>query len=157
MPWKFFKGVSPWFWSKNRTFYHVCFLGKLSKKRSFFDILNKKDCFLDQKNGVLEKSKKSTFFKGVSPLFLSKNRTFCHLCFLGKFSQKRSFFDILDKKECFLDRKKELLKSLTYGNLSKGLDHGFGQKIEHFTMYVFGSKLGDKRSFFDILNKQECF
>ena len=150
MPWKFFKGVSPWFWSKNRTFYHVCFLGKLSKKRSFFDILNKKDCFLDQKNGVLEKSKKSTFF-------LSKNRTFCHLCFLGKSSQKRWFFYILDKKECFLDRKKELLKSLTYGNLSKGLDHGFGQKIEHFTMYVFWGKLGDKRSFFDILNKQECF
>ena len=51
-PWKIFKGVSPWFWSKNRTFYHVCFLGKLSKKRSFFDILNKKECFLDQKNGV---------------------------------------------------------------------------------------------------------
>ena len=52
MPWKFFIGVSPWFWSKNRTFYHVCFLGKLSKKRSFFDILNEKECFLDQKNGV---------------------------------------------------------------------------------------------------------
>ena len=67
-----FKGVSPWFWSKNRTFYHgfgqkieffyhVCFLAKLSKKRSFFDILNKQDCFLDQKNRVLEKSKRSRF------------------------------------------------------------------------------------------------
>ena len=40
-PWKFFKAVSPWFWSKYRTFYHVCFLAKLSTKRSLFDILNK--------------------------------------------------------------------------------------------------------------------
>ena len=67
------KGISTWFWSKNRTFYHVCFLGKLNIKRSFFYILNKKECFLDQKNGVLVKSRKSTFSKGVSPLFLSKN------------------------------------------------------------------------------------
>ena len=81
------------------------------------------------KNGVLEKSKKSTFSKRVSPLFLSKNRTFYHLCFLSKSSQKRSFFDILDKKESFLDRKKELLKSSKNHNFPKGLVHGFSQKI----------------------------
>ena len=64
--WKFFNGVSLWFWSNKRNFYHVCFWGK---KRSFFDILNKINGFLDQKNGVLEKSKKSEFFKGVRPRF----------------------------------------------------------------------------------------
>ena len=126
--WKFFTGVRARFCSKNRTFYHVCFLGKLRKKRSFFDILNKKECFLDQKNGVLEKSKKSIFSKGVSPLFLSKNRTFYHLCFLGKSSKKRSRFDVLDKKDCFLDRKKELFKSPKNRNFPKGLVHGFCEK-----------------------------
>ena len=90
--WKFFNGVSPWFLSNNRTFYHVCFLGKWRKKRSFFDILNKIEGFLGQKNGVLEKSKKSEFFKGVRPRFLWKNWTFYHLCFLGKSSHKKSFF-----------------------------------------------------------------
>ena len=123
--WKFFRGVSARFCSKNRTFYHVCFLGKLGKKRSFFDILNKKECFLDQKNGVLEKSKKSTFCKGVSPLFLSKNRLFYHLCFLGKSSKKRSRFDVLDKKECFLDRKKETFKKSKKSKFSKGVSPRF--------------------------------
>ena len=37
---------------------HV-FWDKLGKKRWFFDILNKQECFLDQKNGVLEKTKRS--------------------------------------------------------------------------------------------------
>ena len=47
-------------------------------------------------------SKELKFSKGVSPRFLSKNRTFYHLCFLGKSTQKKSFFYILDKKESFL-------------------------------------------------------
>ena len=84
---KFSKRVSPWFLSKNRTFCHVCLLGKSSQKRSFFGILDKKECFLDQKKEVLKNDKKSTFSKGVSPQFLSKNWTFYHLCFLGKSRQ----------------------------------------------------------------------
>ena len=89
---KFSKRVSPWFLSKNRTFCHLCLLGKSSQKRSFFGILDKKECFLDQKKEVLKNDKKSTFSKGVSPKFLSKNWTFYHLCFLGKSRQKRSFW-----------------------------------------------------------------
>ena len=42
--------------------------------------------------------------------FCQKNRTFYHLFFGGKSIQKRSFFDILDEKECFLDPKHEVLK-----------------------------------------------
>ena len=89
---KFSKRVSPWFLSKNRTFCHLCLLGKSSQKRSFFGILDKKECFLDQKKEVLKNDKKSTFSKGVSPKFLSKNRTFYQLSFLGKSRQKRSFW-----------------------------------------------------------------
>ena len=43
-------------------------------------------------------------------VFVKKNRTFYRLDLLGKSIQKRSFFDILDEKECFLDQKKEVLK-----------------------------------------------
>ena len=69
----FQKGQSIWFLSKNRTFCHLCLLGKSSQKRSFFGILDKKECSLDQKKEVLKNDKKSTFSKGVSPQFLSKN------------------------------------------------------------------------------------
>ena len=110
----------------------------------------KKECCLDQKNGVLEKSKKSTFCKGVSALFLSKNRTFYHLCFLGKSSQKRSRFDVLDKKECFLDRKKELLKSPKKSKFFKGVS-------PLFVIFVFRANQATKNQFLKFLIKKNSF
>ena len=81
----------------------MCFFGKSSHKRSLFDILDGKKCFLDRNWEVCKKSKKSKIFEGVSPWFLSKNRSFSDMCFFGKSSHKSSFFDILDGKESFLD------------------------------------------------------
>ena len=73
---KFFKGVGPWFLSKNRIFYQGYFLGKLIKNSLVFDVLDRKECFLDHKNEVLKKPRKWKYFKGVSPWFVSKNRMF---------------------------------------------------------------------------------
>ena len=57
------------------------FFSKESQTEIFFDILDIKECSLDLKSEVLKKSKKSTFCKGVSPWFLSKNRPFSHMFF----------------------------------------------------------------------------
>ena len=65
--WTFSKGVSPWILSKNRTFSFSCFSRKLCHKKSFLNVLNKKQSFLDQKMEVLRGAKKWTFSKGVSP------------------------------------------------------------------------------------------
>ena len=73
---KFVKGVSPWVLSKNRIFYQGYFLGKLIKNSLVFDVLDRKECFLDHKNEVLKKPRKWKYFKGVSPWFVSKNRMF---------------------------------------------------------------------------------
>ena len=94
----FCKAVSPWFLSKNQPFSHIFSLTNKSQKETFFDILDRKECFLDHKREVLKNSKKSTFCKGVSPWFLSKNRPFSYMFFLSKKSQKETFFDILDRK-----------------------------------------------------------
>ena len=67
------------------------------KKEIFFDILDSKEYFLDLKSEVLAKLKISTFCKGFSPWFLSKNRPFSYMFFLCKKSQKETFFDILDR------------------------------------------------------------
>ena len=37
-----------------------------------------------------------------------KNRRFSYVCFFGKSSLKGYFFDILNRKECFLDRNWEV-------------------------------------------------
>ena len=51
--------------------------------------------------------------------------------FLGKPGQKRSFFNILDRKECFVDQKSKVSKTSEKSNFSKGLAHVF-VKISSF-------------------------
>ena len=109
--WTFCKGVSAWFLAKIRPSSYMLFLSKQSKKQTYFDILDSKECFLDLKSEVLKNSKEPTFCQGVSPWFLSKNRPFSHMFFLGKKSKRETFSDILDRKQCFLDHKREVLKN----------------------------------------------
>ena len=103
----FSKGVSPLFPSKNRSFYHLCFLGKSSQKRSFFDILDKKECFLDRKKELFKSPKKSNFSKGVRLWFLSKNRTFYHLCFFANQARQDRFLTFWINKDASYTRKRK--------------------------------------------------
>ena len=52
--------------------------------------------------------------------------------FLGKPRQKRSFFNVLDRKEYFLEQKSEVSKTSEKSNFSEGLVHVFCQNIEYF-------------------------
>ena len=99
--WTFSKGVSPWFWSKNGHFSDFLFLGNISLKNVFFDILEWKKAFLGYKNNNLKKSKQWHFSKGVNPWFWSKNGYFCNFFFLWKIGQKNVFYDILGRKNAF--------------------------------------------------------
>ena len=94
----FCKGVSPWFLSQNRPFSHMFFLSKKSQKETFFDILDRKECFLDHKRKVLKNSKKLTFSKGVNPWFFSSTRPFYYKSFFEQKRKKETCFDILDRK-----------------------------------------------------------
>ena len=67
-----------------------------------------------------------------------------------------SFTIFYKKKEAFKTRKRTFSETVTNGSFSKGLVHGFGQKIEFFYVYFLG-KLSKKKSFFDILTKKESF
>ena len=102
---KFSKGVSPQFLSKNQTFYHLCFLDKSSHKKSFL----KKSCrkrmlFETRKRKFSESLTNGSFSKGLVRGFGQKIELF-YVCVFGKLSKKKSFFDILTKKECFWDQK----------------------------------------------------
>ena len=88
----FCKGLSPWFLSKNQPFLICFFFSQKCQKETFFFILDSKECFLDPKSEILAKSKKSTFCKGVSPWFLSKNRPFSHMFFLRKKKARKKHF-----------------------------------------------------------------
>ena len=77
----FAKGFVHGFCQKIDLFLICFFLSKKRQKETFFHILDRKESFLDHKSKVLQKSKKTTFFKGVSPWFLSKNRPFSYMVF----------------------------------------------------------------------------
>ena len=64
---------------------------KKKQKETFFDVLDRKECFLDRKRKVLKNSKESTFCKGVSSWFLSKNRPFSYMFFLAINARKKHF------------------------------------------------------------------
>ena len=65
--WHFSKGVNPWFWSKNGYFSNFFFLGNVGKKNVFYDLLERKNAFLDYKNKKFKRSKNWHFSKAVSP------------------------------------------------------------------------------------------
>ena len=66
--WDFFKGVSPWFWSKVGHFFIFFFWGgNLGQENVFYDILERKNTFLGYKNKELKQAKNWDFSKGVSP------------------------------------------------------------------------------------------
>ena len=86
--------------------------------------------------------------KGVSPWILSKNRTFSYRCFLQKLCQKRSFFDILERKQSFVDQNIEVLTRAK---------NGFCPKIELSLIAVFHRNYVRKDRFLIFLIQKKRF
>ena len=80
--WHFWKGVNPWFWSKNCHFAKVFFLGNIGQENVFYNILEQKNACLAYKNKMLKKSKYWHFSKGVTSWFRSKNSHYSNFFFL---------------------------------------------------------------------------
>ena len=99
--------------------------------------LNWKQSFWDKKIEVLKSAKKWTFFKEVSPWILSKNWNLSFPCFSQKLCPKRSFLDILNRKQSFLNQKIEVLTRAKKWTFLKGLVHGLCPKIELFLISLF--------------------
>ena len=118
----FAKKVSPGFLSKNRFLLFFFFLAKKARKKHFLIFWIENKVFWTSKVNFLQSRKIWTFCKGVSPWFFSKNRLFFKL-FLSQKGQKERFFDILDRKECFLDLKSEVPKKSKKSTFCKGVMH----------------------------------
>ena len=129
-------------------------LSKQSKKETYFDILDSKEFFLDLKSETLAKSKKSAFCKGVSPWFLSKNRPYSYQIFFEQKGKKETFFDILDKKQCFLAQQRKVLKNSKKIAFCKRVSPWFLCKNRPFSYNIFFEQKRKKETFFDILDRK---
>ena len=62
---------------------------------------------------------------------------FFQIFFLGTIGQENVFYDILERKNAFLGYKnKKFKKSPKIDIFSKGLTHGFGQKMAIFLTFL---------------------
>ena len=98
----FLKGLVRGFGPKIKVFpLGVFYRNRIRKDRFLY--CGKKIMILSGKIWSFKKGQKRTFFKGVSLWILSKNRTFSYRCFSQKLCQKRSFLDILNRQQSFVD------------------------------------------------------
>ena len=119
--------------SKNRTFYYLCFLEKSGQKILFFDILDKKEWFLDQKIEVLKGLVQKSF------LFLS------HLCFFAQIMSEKIVFLIFWIKKIEISTRNCSSKKST---LSKGDNPWFLFKNQTFLIYFFFGENNSVKTFF---------
>ena len=92
-------------------FLQLFFLGNIDQENVFYDILKRKNAFLDYKNKKFKKSKNSHFFNGVNPWFWSKNGPFYIFFSLGNIDQENVFYNILQRKTAFLGYKNKTFKN----------------------------------------------
>ena len=134
---------------KKSTFSSSVLLSKESKKETFFDILDSKECFLDLKSEVLKNSKKSAFCKRVSLWFLSKNRPFSYMFFLGKKAKNKHFLILWIENKAFWTSKVKFSLSRKKATFCKGVSSWFLTKNRRFSyMFFFWAKKARKKHIF---------
>ena len=75
---------------------------------------------LSGKKLSFKKGQKMDISKGVGPWILSKNGIFSYRCFLQKLCQKKSFLDILSRKQSLKDQKTKFKQWPNNGHFLKG-------------------------------------
>ena len=141
--------------SKKSTFFSFFFWTKKSQKETFFDILDRKECFLDLKSEVIKNSKKWTFSKGVSAWFLSKNGPYSYKIFFSKKSRKKNFLIFWIENKVFGTPKVKFSQSRKKSTFCKGVSLWFLSKNRSFFICFFEQKRPERKIFFYILDRKE--
>ena len=106
----FSKGVKPWFWSKNGHFSKFFFYTIQPGKMSFTILQSENTPLQALKTTSSKRQKIKHFSKGVKPWFWSKHGHFSNFFFLGNIGQENVFYDILERKDAFLNYKYQKFK-----------------------------------------------
>ena len=122
---------------QNDHFFQLFYLRNIGQGNVFYHILEGKNAFLGYKNKQFKKSKNWHFSKGVNPCFFSKNDHFLKLFFLGNIGQENVFYDILERKNTFIDYKNKGFKQSKNWHFSKGVNPWFWSTIGHFSNFFF--------------------
>ena len=118
---------------------------------SFTIFYNEKRAFLDYKRKKFKKAKNWLFSKAMvffpNPWFWFRNGHFSYFFFLGNIGQENVFNDILERKNAFLDYKKNKFKTSKYWHFSKGVNPWFWSENGRFSNFFFLGNIGQENVF----------
>ena len=137
--WDFCKRVNRWFWSKIGHFSIFLFLSVIGQENVFYDILERKNAFLNYKNSIFKKWKNCDFCQGINPWFWSKIGHFSMFFFLGSIGHQNVFYDILERKNSFYGYKNRKLKKWKNWDICKGVIPWFRSKLAFFPSFFFNA------------------
>ena len=123
----------------------------------FYDILERKNAFLNYKNSMFKKWKNWDFCKGANPWFWSKKWPLIHVFFLGILGEENVFYRILKRKNAFLGYKNSIFKKWKICDFWKGVNPWFWSKIGHFSIFFFLVIIGQENVFYDCLERKNSF
>ena len=119
-------------WVKKSTIFCTVFLSKIGLEIMLSYGLERKEALEDNKNVNFLKSQKWVFSKGVNPWFWCKNPQFFSSEFFIEIGLEIMLSYGLESKEAFEDDKNVNFFKSKKWVFSKGLTHGFGEKIDNF-------------------------
>ena len=120
LKWLFFKGGTPWWWSKLGNYSLICFGTKISLEIIFDDRLLRQQALLHYKKADFTKWPYSLFFKGGTQRLWSKIGNYSLVFFGTKISLEIIFDDRLVRKQAFLHYKKADFTKWLYWLFFKG-------------------------------------
>ena len=130
------------------------FLGNVRQENVFYDIVERRNAFLSDKNEKFKRSKNWRFCKGVNPWFWSKKIDIFPTFF---FRQNRPLKCLTATKKRLSRLKiQEVKKSRKIDLFPKGLTLGFGPKWPFFQLFSLGN-IGEENVFYDILIGKNAF
>ena len=135
-------------------FFQFFLLSNLAQENVFYDILERKNAFLGNKNKKFKKSKNWHFFKWVNLWFCSKLAIFL-LSFLGNIGQEKVLNNILQRKNVFLGYKKKNFNSRKIDIFPKGSTHDFDPIFQ--LIFFFSRNISHENVFYDILQRKNAF
>ena len=151
----FFKGISPWFWSKMAIFSTYFFQAIQPRKMCFMIFQNQKTTFYSIRKKNLKSRKIHIFPKGLVHRFGQK-WLFLTYFFLGNICQENVFYDILERKNNFLGYKKKKFKKSKNCHFFKEVRPWFWSKIPFFQLIFLGN-IGKENVCYDILEQKNNF
>ena len=138
-------------------FFQLFFYGNIGQENIFYDILERKNAFLEYKGKKFKNSKSWHFSKGVNPRFWTKNSHFSNFLFFRQYRPKKCLLWYSRTKNAFLGDKNKKFKKTKNWHFSKGVNPWFWPKNGHFSNFLFLDITGQENVFYDILELKNAF